>query len=321
MKATAARCGADDGAPGSVQRVGLLGLGEVGTIFARALAQHGLTWLGGWDVKLAPGHPEQAEVRARAREAGAEACADMAALCAGADLIICAVTAANAVPAARQAAAHLRPGTWWLDLNSASPAAKQEAAAIIEAAGGRYVEAAVMTSVPPYGIRVPMLVGGPHAAALLPALRAWGMQVELASARLGVASATKMCRSIMIKGLEALVIESYTAARHYGVEDAMLATLRETFPGVDWEGQGGYFFQRVAQHGRRRAEEMREVARTVREAGLAPLLAEAIARKDDEVADARAAGVFNAVDPRAPWRAWADALLAARRSADGTAGG
>ncbi|MDW8336140.1 MAG: DUF1932 domain-containing protein [Tepidimonas sp.] len=301
-----------EGGPWDVRGVGLLGLGEVGTIFGAALARVGLPRRVGWDLKLVPGHPEGSEVRARATAAGVEPCGDVAGLCAQADLIVCAVTAAQTVAAAQQAAAHLRQGTWWLDLNSASPAAKQQAAAWIEGAGGRYVEAAVMTSVPPYGIRVPMLLGGPHAQGLRPLLQSWGMDVQVASERLGVASATKMCRSIMIKGLEALVIESYTAARHYGVEEAMLATLRETFPGVDWEGQGSYFFQRVAQHGRRRAEEMREVARTVREAGLEPVMAEAIARKDDWMADASAAGALRDVQPKAAWRAWADALLAAR---------
>lgn len=295
--------------------IGLVGLGEVGTIFAQGLALQSPAWLGGWDLKLAGGHPQAAAMRQRLGAAGVQACDGMAALCARAQLIISAVTAANTLAVAQEAAGHLRPGTWFVDLNSASPGTKRQAAAIVEAAGGRYVEAAVMTSVPPYGIRVPMLLGGPHAQALAPVLRAWGMDVQVASPQWGVASATKMCRSIVIKGLEALVIESYTAARHYGVEEAMLATLRETFPGIDWEGQGGYFFQRVAQHGRRRAEEMREVARTVREAGLEPLMAEAIARKDDEIADARAAGVLEGIDPRAPWRAWADALLAARPSA------
>ena len=66
-----------------------------------------------------------------------------------------------------------------------------------------------------------------------------------------------MCRSVMIKGLEAMVIESFTTARHYGVEDAVIASLQETFPGIDWEQQGAYFFQRVIEHGRRRSEDVR----------------------------------------------------------------
>src|SRR5207245_10452394 len=140
----------------------------------------------------------------------------------------------------------------------------------VDGAGGRYVECAVMTSVPPYRIRVPLLLGGPHAAALGPGLSALGFDAKLSSQKLGIASAAKMCRSVMIKGLEAMVIETFTTARAYGVEDAVLASLKETFPGIDWEKQGAYFFQRVIEHGRRRSEEVLEVAETVREAGLTP---------------------------------------------------
>ena len=114
-----------------------------------------------------------------------------------------------------------------------------------------------MTSVPPYRIKVPLLLGGRHAPELAPLLDALGFDAKVASDKLGVASATKMCRSIMIKGLEAMVIESFTTARAYGVEDAVLASLTETFPSIDWEKQGAYFFQRVIEHGRRRAEEVR----------------------------------------------------------------
>ena len=118
----------------------------------------------------------------------------------------------------------------------------------------------------------------------------------------------------MIKGLEAMVIESFTAARAYGVEDAVLASLAETFPGVDWERQGSYFFQRVVQHGRRRAEEMREVSVTVREAGLDPWSASGTAERQAWVADLVDAGALGERGtPAADWRVHADAILAHRR--------
>src|SRR6185503_13985740 len=113
--------------------------------------------------------------------------------------------------------------------------------------GGRYVEGAVMTSLPPHRIKVPLLLGGPHAAALEPALAHLGFAAKVAGVKLGVASATKMCRGVMGKGLEAMVIESLTAARRHGIEDAVIASLRETFPGIDWEKQATYLFQRVIE--------------------------------------------------------------------------
>ena len=193
------------------------------------------------------------------------------------------------------------------------PGTKQQCAALIEGAGAHYIEAGVMTSVPPYGIRVPMLLGGARAGALAERLSAWGMDVKVVSAQLGVASAIKMCRSVMIKGLEALVIESYAAARAYGVEDHVLPTLQETFPGIDWTQQGAYFFSRVVQHGQRRAEEMRESARTVQEAGFEPIMTRAIADKQQWVADQARAGVFKELPAGAAWQAFADALIAARK--------
>jgi 3-hydroxyisobutyrate dehydrogenase-like beta-hydroxyacid dehydrogenase len=249
-------------------------------------------------------------LRDRAAQDGVTLCASAADLCAASNLLISAVTASSTVAVAREAAAHLRPGTVFLDLNSASPGAKREAAALIEAADGHYVEAGVMTSVPPYGIRVPMLLGGPHADALAARLTGWGMDARAVSQELGVASAIKMCRSVMIKGLEALVIESYTTARAYGVEDYVLPTLQETFPSIDWTEQGRYFYSRVVQHGRRRAEEMREVANTVREAGFHPWMAAATAEKQDWVAGLASQGVFDGVQQAGGWQAYADRLIA-----------
>ncbi|MBN8557722.1 MAG: DUF1932 domain-containing protein [Proteobacteria bacterium] len=289
-------------------RLGLIGYGEVGKIFSAGL--NGLsvvTAVGAWDLKFARADTGAAE-RAHAASAGVQAHDSAAALCAASELVISAVTASSTLAVAEEAARHIRPGTLFLDLNSASPGTKRQCAALLDGAGAHYVEAGVMTSVPPYGIRVPMLLGGAQAAALAARLNDWGMDVRAVSEQLGVASAIKMCRSVMIKGLEALVIESYIAARAYGVEEHMLPTLRETFPSIDWAAQGTYFFQRVAQHGQRRAEEMRESARTVREAGCEPLMTAAIADKQQWVAEQARAGVFDGVEQGARWQDWADAL-------------
>jgi hypothetical protein len=172
-----------------------------------------------------------------------------------------------------------------------------------------------MTSMPPYRIKVPLLLGGPHAGGLLPLLTELGFAARIAAHELGVASATKMCRSVMIKGLEAMVIESFTAARAYGVEDQVLASLQETFPGIDWEKQGAYFFQRAIEHGRRRSEEMREVAETVRDIGLTPWSAQGTAERQAWVAGLADGGVFGARGSAGfarsdDWRIEADRILA-----------
>jgi 3-hydroxyisobutyrate dehydrogenase-like beta-hydroxyacid dehydrogenase len=292
--------------------IGLVGYGEVGRILAEDLRAQQIA-VSACDVKL--GHAAEAgALLAHAAKHDLPLTASHSELAARSDFIISAVTASQAVPVAQACAPALRPGTFFVDLNSASPGAKQHAAMVVDAAGGRYVEGAVMTSVPPYRIKVPLLLGGPHAAALAPLLADLGFAATVASDQLGVASATKMCRSVMIKGLEAMVIESLTTARHYGVEDAVIASLKETFPGIDWEQQAAYFFQRVIEHGRRRSEEVREVAQTVREAGLRPWSAAGTAERQAWMADLADAGVFGqrgsaGFARSADWRREADRLL------------
>jgi hypothetical protein len=215
-----------------------------------------------------------------------------------------------------------RRGAFFLDVNSSSPGAKRRAAQRINTAGGRYVEGAVMTSVPPYRIKVPLLLGGPDANALLPLINAIGFDAKMASDELGIASATKLCRSVMIKGLEAMVIESLTTARFHGVEDAVIASLRETFPGIDWERQAVLL---PARDRARTAPQRRDARGGADRARSGPhgLECRRHRRCQAWVADQADAGVFGARDDErfassADWRVEADRILGRRpRRADG----
>jgi 3-hydroxyisobutyrate dehydrogenase-like beta-hydroxyacid dehydrogenase len=294
----------------NVTRIGFLGFGEVGQRFAADLrAAHPRIGLVAFDLLL---HRASAGdgMRRHAAAQAVELTAEAGALAAPGTLIFSAVTAEQTLEAARALAQRSLQDAWVLDVNSAAPATKVECATLVASAGGRYVEAAVMTSVPTHGIRVPMLLGGAHAAAAEPLLRGLGFSVETVSADLGVASAIKLCRSVIIKGLESLVVESFTAARSLGVEKQVLASLQETYPQLDWEKQGDYLFSRVIQHGKRRAEEMRASAQMIDATTVRGTLASAIALRQDSVAQARAGGAFAQPQELHPWRERADELLA-----------
>lgn len=257
-------------------KVALIGFGEVGHILAQDLAGHELSV---YDIQFAD-HHSWPFVSAGAL--GLHPAASAAEAVKGAELVISAVTAANDLQAAESVAPGLDRGAAFLDLNSASPGLKQAAGEAIEAAGGRYVEAAVMSPIMPKRITAPILLGGPHAAGLQPMLAELGFTgAEVYSDKVGPASATKMCRSVMIKGVEALVTESMLAAREYGVEKTVLDSLSNLLPADDWEKLAQYMIGRSLEHGTRRAEEMREAARTVEEAGIEPLMSRAIAERQD----------------------------------------
>ena len=289
--------------------VAMVGYGEVGRIFGAALVKAGAQ-VHAFDVLVSDAQ-WAVDARARAARDGVYLASDLSDAVADAGLVISAVTAAATATAASQIAAVVRGASFVLDVNSASPRTKKGCAEAVNGAGGRYVEAAVMGSVPPHGIRAPMLLGGPHAQALHPALARLGFDATVGSTDYGVVSAIKLCRSVFIKGMEALAVEGLLTARRYGVEEEVLASLAETYPGMDWARQADYFWRRVVQHGRRRSEEMREAAVTVSDAGGPPHMAGATAEVQAWMAGLKREGVFEQAGKDAGWRELADAIDAA----------
>jgi 3-hydroxyisobutyrate dehydrogenase-like beta-hydroxyacid dehydrogenase len=275
----------------------LIGLGEVGRVFAEQLKAAGAARITAWDLLFEDARSKPSR---NAAETGVEARGSAAEAVKGAELVVSAVTAAQALAAARQAAPAIGKGAWFWDLNSASPGVKASAGTAVEAAGARYVEAAVMSPIHPKGLGSPMLLGGPHASAFLDwAAVPLGLNAQVFSQTVGQASAAKMCRSVMIKGVEALLAECLLSARHYGVEDTVLASLNDLLPNPDWPRLARYMISRSLVHGKRRAEEMREVARTVDEAGLEPWMSRAAAERQDwawATAQEMASGVVDEQD-------------------------
>jgi 3-hydroxyisobutyrate dehydrogenase-like beta-hydroxyacid dehydrogenase len=257
-----------------------IGFGEAASAFAtgwhHALPGIAQARLRAYDRKSDAATTAPAQ-QVRSGAPGVTACSTPAEALAGAEAAFCLVTADQALAAAQAAAPHLDRGALWFDGNSCAPSTKRQAAAVIEAAGGRYVDLAIMAPVYPSLHRVPLLVSGPHAAAARAVLATFDMVAGDAGDQVGRASSIKMIRSVMVKGLEALMAECFLAARRAGVEDAVIASLADSHPGTDWRGRGAYNLERMMVHGTRRAAEMREVARTVADLGLGGTMSAATA--------------------------------------------
>jgi 3-hydroxyisobutyrate dehydrogenase-like beta-hydroxyacid dehydrogenase len=260
-----------------IERIAFIGFGEAGQTISRGLLGAGAAGIRAYDIL-----PQALDA---ARAAGVQAARDHADAVREADIVFLAVTASSSLQAAQACLPGLRKGQLFLDINSVSPQRKIDTAACVAPSGALYVDVAVMAPVAPYLHKVPCLIGGPGAEALLPRAQAMGMKMDYVSPQVGQASAIKMFRSIMIKGLEALVLESMLAASEYRVEERVLASLKETFPTLDWEKLAGYMIERVVSHGKRRAAEMREVAETLKGIGLEPLMAGATAARQQWLAD------------------------------------
>ncbi|MFC7886329.1 DUF1932 domain-containing protein [Streptomyces sp. NPDC057376] len=255
-------------------RIGLVGVGEAGAAIAAGLhEEHGLSVVG-YDAR---GHEDA--VRKRAASAGVTLVDDLGRLSADTDVLLCLASAKVAVPIAEQIAPHLRPGQVYADLNSASPEVKRTVGVVVAGSGAAYVDGAVMAAVPPQRHRVPVLLSGDGAERLAELLTPLGMRLEVLGDDPGQASAVKMFRSLLVKGLEALLLECAVGASAYGATERVLSSMNGTLPTEDWQKLACYLLERTVVHGARRAEELRQVARTLEEAGVDAMLAEAGARR------------------------------------------
>ncbi len=257
-----------------------IGFGEAGQAIAAGLREAGVERIAAWDIlfPLAAGEPLK-----RAGETIGVRCAPSAAEAVReADIIVSAVTAAASVEAARSVKAHLVGKPFLLDINSVSPGRKQETAKLL-ADAARYIDVAVLGPIHPARQQTPMLLAGPDAATIAPLLAALGMRATVAGTDLGAAAAIKMVRSVMIKGIEALTLECFLAAARAGVVDEVAASLKNNYPGLDWSKVIPYNLERMASHGERRAAEMEEVAETLRELGVEPLMTAATVKRQREM--------------------------------------
>jgi len=265
----------------------IIGFGEVGQLFARQLEQRSEVEIAVYDLKF--DDTELGPLLLRLAETnGLRAATNSGGACRGADIVISAVTADQAEAAALAAAPHLAAGQIYVDLNSVSPSTKRRVAAAVGPSGADFVEFAVMSPVEGLGIASPILAGGAKADALAERLSALGMKITPVSTEIGIASATKLCRSIIIKGLEALVVDLGLAGQKAGVLPAVLASLTASYPGMDWAELIRVMPTRVTRHGIRRAAEMREAALMLAEMGFSGALSEAIAQRHESFARATA---------------------------------
>jgi 3-hydroxyisobutyrate dehydrogenase-like beta-hydroxyacid dehydrogenase len=289
------------------RHLAIIGFGEVGGIFGTDLAAAGIH-VSVFDILLNKEKFREAMLT-KAKTAKVRAADSLKEAVLGAELVIAAVTASSATDVAKDAAAILKPGQFYMDLNSVSPKTKTKVAESVGKSGADFVEAAVVAPVAPQRLKVPMLLGGARAGELASRLQVMGMDTTAVSERIGVASAIKMCRSVVMKGIAALAIESLVAARRYGVEDAVIASFEATYPNMGWaKSLPDNLAKRAAEHSRRRAVEMREVAETLQDVGIDPVMALGTAEVQDWLTAEMEAGklVFSAKD--FSWRSLADAI-------------
>src|SRR3954468_17065081 len=264
-------------------RLCFIGFGEAGQAIASGLREAGIEQVAAWDI-LFP-KDEGAALKAAGEAMGARLATSAADAVAGSDIIVAAVTASSSLEAAQSVAPHIAGNPYYLDINSVSPGRKKDTARLLEGTA-RYVDVAILAPIHPKRHQTPLLLAGPHAQAVMPLLvDELDMRGAIASEEVGAAAALKMIRSVMIKGIEALTAECFLAARRAGIAEEVAASLHNNYPALDWDKVISYNLERMASHGIRRAEEMEQVAATLTELGIAPLMAQATVVRQREMGE------------------------------------
>ncbi len=255
--------------------ISFIGFGEAGQAMAEGLRDEGVAPIAAFDIlfqKASGGLLIEAAkaIGVRIASSAADVVKDAESVT-DAQIVIAAVTAASSYEAAQSVAAHLKGSPFYLDVNSVSPGRKRKTAKLL-GDKARYVDVAIVSAIHPARHKSPMMLSGPFAKEAEPLLGSLGMKTQIVGDKVGEAAAIKMVRSVMIKGIEALTAECFLAATRAGVVDQVAASMKNNYPTLDWNKISEYNIERMASHGIRRAAEMREVAETLRELGIEPLM-------------------------------------------------
>lgn len=257
-------------------KLAFIGFGEAAQAMALGFkGEKSLDKLSAYDIRIGDA-AHAAALKAKAAELDLFLAPSVAEAIAGAPVVLSMVQGSASVKVAESVAPHLSPKQIFIDLNSIGPDAKRRVAAAIADGAGVCVEGAIMDAVRPKNHKVPILLAGPKAGEAAGILNGVGMKCEAIGDRIGQACSVKMIRSVMMKGVEALILESMRAAETAGVTERILDSVNVTFEGLDWRKLTSHYLKRTHEHGARRVSEMKESAATLRSFGLEPRMSLAI---------------------------------------------
>ncbi|MCJ2129270.1 NAD(P)-dependent oxidoreductase [Methylobacterium sp. E-045] len=288
-------------------RLGFVGYGEIGSTLGRGLRGAGLDSIAAYD-KYAFDGPFANLIQDRARDAGVTLVHSNQELADAADVIVSVTPGSASLDSAAAFVGCLMDRHTFIDFASATPKIKQGVAARLAGSGALLGDGSI-EGTPKNGYAMPILVSGPSGERVRDLLVPFGMQITSVGETLGTASGIKILRSVLIKGIEALTDEMLLAARHYGVDEIVLASACKTLA-RPWMDTVEALIPSGVIHAKRRAEELEMSAEAVADAGIDPIMARAVAARLRWKADLGLKETLQGVEP-ANHREAMDAVAAA----------
>ncbi len=288
---------------------GFLGFGEIGFALAKGMRAAGAAPLVACDRQASSG-PLSDLLQRRAGEIGIKLTDQTAAL-SDSEVVISAVTPKTAVAAAQSFAPHARAGQFYLDVNSSAPLMKQEIDALLRPKGVRVVDASMSgTGVHIRGHRgLYIHMSGPDSQALYDRLLPYDLEMKVLGGVIGAASALKMVRGVVMKGVEGLLVEMLLTAERFGVSAEVFASVVQPMDDESFADFGAFLIKSHMLHAGRRGDELSLIRETVQAAGIEPVMTDAalaLFRRDTQ------SGVAEDFQGEMP-TTWQEAILALGR--------
>jgi 3-hydroxyisobutyrate dehydrogenase-like beta-hydroxyacid dehydrogenase len=264
-------------------KLGFLGFGEVAYHLARGLERNGLSGIVAYSRSGAQASSND-PVSRRAAEAGVQLVATPRELCERTDMIIAVTPGRAALEALSALLPHLRPDHLYVDASTAAVDTMKKAEALLEGKS-HFVDAAIMDAVPLGGVATPVVASGPHGLRFQELLAPYGMNIEVVSDKAGAASAMKLIRSVSMKGLAAVLIESLEAAQRHGILDAVFRSIATSMDERPFAHTIKRYVCGTAIHAERRVHEMSEALELLEALGSSSRMTRATRAKLLDVAD------------------------------------
>jgi 3-hydroxyisobutyrate dehydrogenase-like beta-hydroxyacid dehydrogenase len=278
-------------------RLGLIGYGEVGSTLGQGLRAEGLREIVSYD-KYAFDGPFRHLIQSRAAEAGVPLVRSPAELAARGDVILGVTPGSASIESAEAFAPHINKQHIFIDLASATPKVKQAVGRTLGGTGTNIADASIMGTPHADGHRLPILASGPAAQCFHELMSPWGLKIERVDGDLGAASGIKIMRSVIAKGLEALLVECMLGASRYGIDDVVLRSFGKFMNSRSFEEMANFLLVTDVIHAERRAHEARMSADALEEIGVDPVMTRATAERLQWVCELGAKEHFGGVVPK-----------------------
>ena len=289
-------------------KLGFIGFGEVGFEMAMGFKSEGLDRVLAYDV-MQGDSVYGPLIRERVQNSGVALISSPEEVIKNVDVIIVAVPGSKTLQTAKDIVGFFDEHKLYVDVSASAPETKRAVWETVKTSGAKFVDAAMLGSLPQYKHKVPTLISGNGSDELLRLMTPYGMALDKANDNPGDATAIKLVRSIVMKGLPALLMEALEAASAMKIEEVVLKSLAETMNSCTFEVTMNRLVTGTAVHAERRGQEMVNVIEMLNTLNIKPTMSQATFERHKWLAGKNLKEKFGGKTPKS-WQevveAWGD---------------